>query len=99
MPSTPVFAEPWQAQAFAMVVALHGQGLFTWSEWSAALAHDIAHHGGGDGAYGHWLGALEDLVVAKGLATEAALAQMRSAWEQAAHTTPHGQAIMLPDGV
>ena len=29
----PVFAEPWQAQAFAMTLALHQNGLFTWVEW------------------------------------------------------------------
>ena len=102
-PPTPVFAEPWQAQAFAMVVALHGRGVITWSEWSAALAREIAHpiadHVAQDDAYGHWLRALEDMVVAKGLATKAALAQMCSACEQAAHATPHGQAIMLPDGI
>ena len=29
-----VFAEPWQAQAFAMTVALHDRGLFSWNEWA-----------------------------------------------------------------
>ena len=31
----PVFREPWEAQAFAMVVALHERGLFGWGEWAA----------------------------------------------------------------
>src|SRR6267378_4358068 len=34
----PVFAEPWQAQAFALAVRLSAQGHFTWKEWAAALA-------------------------------------------------------------
>ncbi len=38
----PVFAEPWQAQAFAIAVELHRRGLFTWREWADALAAEIA---------------------------------------------------------
>lgn len=34
----PVFAEPWQAQAFALAVKLSEDGYFTWKEWAAALA-------------------------------------------------------------
>ena len=34
-PEGPVFAEPWQAQAFALTLSLHEQGLFTWPEWAA----------------------------------------------------------------
>jgi len=30
----PVFNEPWEAQAFAMVVNLHQNGAFTWTEWA-----------------------------------------------------------------
>src|ERR1700681_1411584 len=37
----PVFHEPWEAQAFAMALALHERGLFTWSEWAATLAQEI----------------------------------------------------------
>jgi len=36
-----VFAEPWQAQAFALAVKLSDQGHFTWKEWSAALADEL----------------------------------------------------------
>ena len=35
--SGPVFAEPWQAQAFALAVKLSEPGHFTWKEWAAAL--------------------------------------------------------------
>ena len=37
----PVFAEPWQAQAFALAVKLSEQGHFTWKEWAAALAEEL----------------------------------------------------------
>ena len=71
----PVFREPWEAQAFAMALSLHERGLFTWSEWAAALADEIkiAQAGGdpdtGTTYYRHWLATLEKLVAAKGVAT------------------------------
>ena len=37
----PVFAEPWQAQAFALAVKLSEQGHFTWKEWAAGLAEEL----------------------------------------------------------
>ncbi len=57
----PVFREPWEAQAFAMALALHARGLFTWTEWAAALAHEIKRAQGcgdpdtGETYYRHWL--------------------------------------------
>ena len=38
----PVFREPWEAQAFALVLAMHQRGLFTWLEWTQALSAPIA---------------------------------------------------------
>src|ERR1700719_1730346 len=69
----PVFAEPWQAQAFALAVKLSEQGHFTWKEWAAALADEIqaaANRGEPDNGsryYEHWLATLERLLNAKGL--------------------------------
>ena len=97
----PVFAEPWQAQAFAMVLTLHRAGAFTWPEWAAALARQIAQaqRGGdpdrGDTFYHHWLAALEHLVAAKKLGSSDELARCRQAWSRAAQRTPHGQPIEL----
>ena len=66
----PVFNEPWEARAFAMTVALHERGLFTWPQWADALSRQIAlaQAAGdadlGDTYYRHWLRALESLVSA-----------------------------------
>jgi nitrile hydratase accessory protein len=97
----PVFREPWEAQAFALAVALHRRGLFAWNEWAAALGAEIkAAQQAGDpdtGAtyYHHWLRALERIVAAKGVADSAALARYRDAWARAAGRTPHGAPIEL----
>jgi nitrile hydratase accessory protein len=97
----PVFREPWEAQAFAMAVALYERGAFTWSEWAAALAAEIkaAQAAGdpdtGETYYRHWLAALERLVAAKALASTAELATRRDQWDRAARATPHGQPIEL----
>ena len=97
----PVFAAPWEAQAFAMALALHERGLFTWPEWAAALAEEIRHAQAagdpdlGDTYYRHWLAALERLVADKGAADRLALARYRTAWQHAAERTPHGSPIML----
>ena len=91
----PVFAAPWEAQAFAMAVALQERGLFTATEWAAALGAEIA---GGDPAatyYEHWLAALEGLLAAKGLADRATLERYRTAWARATERTPHGSPIEL----
>ena len=100
----PVFGAPWQAQAFAMAVALHARGLFTWTEWAAALAQHIATAQAtgdadlGDTYYHHWLAALEALVAAKGASSAAELRRCAMAWDHAAARTPHGQPIALaPD--
>jgi nitrile hydratase accessory protein len=65
---SPVFNEPWEARAFAMALALHERGVFTWWQWAEALSRQIelAHAAGdadlGDTYYQHWLRALESLV-------------------------------------
>jgi nitrile hydratase accessory protein len=97
----PVFREPWQAQAFAMALALHARGLFTWPEWAALLTEEIrrAQAEGdpdiGESYYLHWLATLERIVAAKGVATAAMLARYRDAWDHAADRTPHGMPIAL----
>lgn len=97
----PVFKAPWEAQAFAMAVALHERGAFTWKEWAATLAEVIAEVRGrgevddGSEYYRHWMTALERLVARKGLVTDALLDRRRHEWDEAARRTPHGKPIEL----
>ena len=97
----PVFREPWEAQAFAMTLALYERGLFTWPEWAATLADEIkkAQAGGdpdtGETYYQHWLNALERMVAHKGVTDPATLKRYRDAWDHASDRTPHGQPIEL----
>lgn len=97
----PVFREPWEAQAFAMAVALQSRGVFTWSEWAATLGAEIkrAQADGdpdtGETYYRHWLAALERIVAAKQLSDPATLQRYSDAWTHAARRTPHGTAIEL----
>lgn len=100
-PDGPVFSAPWQAQAFAMTLALHERGLISWPEWTEALAESIRSTAlpgdadPGDGYYRQWLDALEALVVRKGLAQHEQLHALEHAWERAAARTPHGRPIEL----
>jgi nitrile hydratase accessory protein len=99
-----VFAEPWQAQAFALAVKLSEEGHFTWKEWAAALADELkaaADRGEPDDGsqyYDHWLAALERLVTAKGLADREALVARKAAWADAYRHTPHGKPVELGTG-
>jgi nitrile hydratase accessory protein len=97
----PVFGEPWEAQAFALAVALHERGVITWPEWSTLLAEEIelaqraGDPGTGDSYYRHWLRALERLVAERQLSDAATLERYQRAWRQAAERTPHGTPIEL----
>lgn len=100
----PVFAEAWQAQAFAMVIGLHDRRLFTWPEWAAALSAEVHHPDAADDGhdyYEHWLRALEALLRAKNVATVEEVDTLTAAWHRAAEATPHGKPIVLendPEG-
>jgi nitrile hydratase accessory protein len=97
----PVFAEPWQAQAFALAVKLSEAGHFTWKEWAAALADTLkaaAERGEPDDGthyYEHWLATLERLVLEKGLTQREELHARKEAWTDAYLHTPHGKPIEL----
>jgi nitrile hydratase accessory protein len=97
----PVFAEPWQAHAFALAVKLSETGHFTWSEWSAALAAELAaasrrgESDDGSRYYDHWLAALERLVKAKRLIAQPSLLARKEEWAKAYRRTPHGSPVTL----
>ena len=91
------FDEPWQAEAFALAVQLHDQGLFSWPEWSQTLGEEIAKLAGrGEENYFLcWLNAVERLVEGKAVASKAELAGIADAWREAYRTTPHGKPVRL----
>src|SRR5258708_22855783 len=95
----PVFREPWEAQAFAMALALHARGLFTWNEWAETLAGEIkrAQASGdpdtGETYYRHWLATLESLVAATGAGASDTLHRYRPAWDAAPDRTPPGSPV------
>ena len=97
----PVFAEPWQASAFALAVSLSRRGHFTWTEWAAALGDELkasAARGEPDDGwhyYDCWLTALERLAVAKGLSQPGELLGCKAAWAEAYRRTPHGKPVEL----
>ena len=97
----PVFRAPWEAHAFAMVVQLHAEGLFTWAQWAETLADEIARAQAagdpdvGDTYHQHWLRALERIVADRGAVTAADQVRTQEAWRRAAARTPHGEPIEL----
>lgn len=101
---SPVFREPWEAQAFGMALALYERGLFTWDEWAQALSAQIlaAQAQGdpdlGNTYYRHWLAAIEALVSVKGVSSPEELGRYQQAWHHAADRVPHGQPIELCAG-
>ncbi len=93
----PIFAEPWQAQAFALTLKLHEGGAFSWPEWAAALSAELAkdHHDDGSRYYEHWVAALEALVTARSLAAPSDLTARKLDWAEAYRRTPHGAPVEL----
>ena len=92
------FAEPWQAQVFALTVHLNQEGVFTWPEWAEVFAAELhAPDAAQDGSdyYDRWAAALERLLERKGLASSAVIDATAASWERAAEATPHGQPIVL----
>jgi nitrile hydratase accessory protein len=97
----PIFAEPWQAHAFALAVKLSEAGLFTWGEWSQTLGAELAAASArgepddGSRYYHHWLAALERLVTTKDTLTVQSLLARKEEWEKAYRRTPHGSPVSL----
>lgn len=94
-----VFAEPWQAQAFATAVQLSRRGLFAWSEWVSVFSAEIARHPqradeDSDAAYyRQWLAALETILTGKGAVSAAEIAATMEHWRRSYLNTPHGAPI------
>jgi nitrile hydratase accessory protein len=94
----PVFAAPWQAQAFALAVHLLERGRLTPGEWATALGAELAAADPRDSPedyFRHWLDALERLASAKAFASGDEIVSRQQAWRDAAAATPHGRPIVL----
>jgi nitrile hydratase accessory protein len=97
----PVFAEPWEAEVFALAVKLSEQGYFTWKEWAATLADELkaatdrGEIDDGSHYYHYWLAALEKLVTVKGLTDQEAMERCKEAWADAYRHTPHGEPVQV----
>lgn len=99
------FEEPWQAQAFATVVALHRRGLFRWEEWveilSAAI-RDLPQTAGeraNAAYYRQWLAALEGLLAKLGLVQTQEVERAQEDWRLSYLRTVHGQPVVLQRGL
>ncbi len=99
--SEPVFAEPWQARAFALTLKLSQHGHFSRTEWTQALARELRNVAArgeiNDGShyYAHWVAALEALAIEKGLTNSQLLVERKTEWERAYQRTPHGKPVEL----
>jgi len=97
----PMFAEPWQARAFALALRLAQHGHFSGSEWTEALARELQQAAARDAAddgshyYAHWVAALEALAIEKGLTNSQLLVERKTEWERAYQRTPHGKPVEL----
>ncbi|MEZ2127123.1 nitrile hydratase accessory protein [Sinorhizobium sp. CB9] len=94
----PVFPEPWAAEAFAMTVHLHQNGVFTWGEWTASLSaelHKADRAQDGSDYFDCWVAALSELLVNNGIAETEEILHLQECWKRAAEATPHGMQIVL----
>ncbi|WP_064694637.1 nitrile hydratase accessory protein [Rhizobium aegyptiacum] len=94
----PVFPEPWAAEAFAMTVHLHQQGLFSWSEWAETLSRELHQPGraeDGSDYFECWVAALSNLLISRSLVDASVILGLQKSWQRAAEATPHGKPIEL----
>lgn len=89
-----MFAEPWEAEAFAMAVKLNERGVFTWGEWAEALGCEIAAAPDRP-YYENWLAALEAILAGKRVVGEKERRRRIAQWDHAARHTPHGRPVVL----
>jgi nitrile hydratase accessory protein len=99
--TTPVFAEPWQAEVFSLAIAAHRKNLFSWTTWVEAFS---AYHNSNPMAseldyYQHWLGALEQLLTRDGVVLTSEIETRVEQWRLAYLRTPHGQPVELSRGI
>jgi nitrile hydratase accessory protein len=81
-----IFAEPWEARAFAIIVRLAQAGHFAWGEWVDCFSQEVARATAAEASgapaktyYEQWLDAAETLLVAKGVTSRPQLLARRFA--------------------
>lgn len=101
----PTFDQPWQAQAFSIVVQLSKAGVFTWKEWVDVFSNEIRSHpirhdeSTNSAYYRQWMTALEAIVAQRGLASSDDVASRKEMWRQAYINTPHGEPVSLQNAL
>ena len=99
------FDQPWQAQAFSIVVELSKAGAFTWKEWVDVFSTEIREHPARAGEstnsayYRQWMAALETIVAQRGLASSEDVEHRKEMWRQAYLNTPHGDPVRLQNAL
>ena len=88
------FEEPWQAQLFALTVALNEAGHFTWEEWAAVFGPRV-RDAEASIYWQVWSQALVELLADRGVASTAEVHALTERWQAAARATPHGMPIVL----
>ena len=107
----PVFANPWQAQIFALVVGLHQRGCFSWGEWTETLSTEIAAasangendnnnankagFGPDDAYYRMWVIALGRFLMNKTIVYSEDIQNRVNSWRNAYLNTSHGSPVTL----
>ena len=91
------FEAPWQAQLFALTVALNEAGHFSWPDWASAFgprvqAVEAARY------WEVWSETLVAILEERGIAAAPEVQAMTQRWQDAARATPHGQPIELRAG-
>ena len=103
VPAPSKFDEPWQAQLFALTVALNEAGHFGWPDWTRAFGATLKRRGaeraqdGSADYYAAWLETLEALLDASGGAPRTEAAAVKAAWDAAYRSTPHGKPVRIAD--
>ncbi len=97
----PAFAEPWQAEAYAMVQVLIETGRIAPARWAEAFGAALRKAAEGaapnddDTYYDVLAHALGQVLVAEGRLRETDIEQRMEDWRAAYHRTPHGKPVRL----
>lgn len=99
------FEEPWQVEAFALVVSLTRQKMFTWAEWVDAFSAEINSAPRREDEtvtqsyYRQWLTTITCMIDQHAGLTPAVVENRHEEWRLAYLGTPHGQPIELANHV